>query len=523
MDKEHATPDKPGYRLVGQPPMTVEERAAFLQQARSAEAKYDNEVRAADPFGNSRSGLRSQAVHVAESNLEFIFHTNNPESLVKSINAQMSALEENAKLLSSPPSYTPGSVYVDDREWLQDQMKEMHGNLTEGLSRLEKIYKEAEEFGPNSPSAIRSREGMLKTITDMHAHLERFESEWIKSGPRADIDIAQKADVNTPDAAWHKKWTDPSQPLQFTESLRRSAESGREREPARPPAEFKPNTAPDNPRALYTNSVGTEIKQVWHQDPKNFPYDHPASGETLKRASKLGLVAMGLLAASEAANATPGSLVDKLSAAGHALKDIAIDAVPSVTYAKKMQAGQYEEAMLDAASYLPFGDLTELAISPEVQAVIDALPKNQPALKSMIANQAEPPINRHLAEYQLLVIQATAEGNLPKYLAFSSDLNNLAEKKLKLQPEWAHNAEIFAAAIQKPDTNWKQLASNYPDIAPHIAIHLSSLRSGHSAQFVSQMDAQLTDSLAKGIAPILHPIAEEVSQNSTHAEVSLAQ
>lgn len=179
--------------------------------------------------------------------------------------------------------------------------------------------------------------------------------------------------------------------------------------------------------------------------------------------------------------------------------------------------------MLDAASYLPFGDVTEMANSPEVQAVIDALPKNQPALKSMIANQAEPPINRHLAEYQLLVIQATAEGNLPKYLAFSSDLNNLAEKKLKLQPEWARNAEIFAAAIQKPDTNWKQLASNYPDIAPHIAIHLSSLRSGHSAQFVSQMDAQLTDSLAKGIAPILHPIAEEVSQNSTHAEVSLAQ
>lgn len=578
MDKEHATPEKPSYRLIGQPPMTGEERAAFLQQARAAEAKYDNEVRAADPFGNNRSELRRQAVHVAESSSELSFSTKHWGVLIDDIHAKTRALENNLELLNSDlPSKTPGSTYADDREWLQDQMREMHASVKDSLKQLERHHQisvDDQEWlqgemqktqaslegstgflqrqpkeerlsytGTRIDSIKLEGERLFEAIKQSHMKLEQFEAEWQKSewykpGTKVDADVAQKADVdasnkdvnlaqqadvNAPKTAWHKQWVDPSQPLQFTEGLRRTAESGRDREPGKPLAEFKPNIAPDNPRALYTSSGETEIKQVWHQDPKNFPYDNPVSGEALKRASKLGLAAMGLLAASEAANATPGSLVDKLAAAGHALKDIAIDAVPGVTYVKKMQAGQYEEARLDAASYLPFGDVTEMANSPEVQAVIDALPKNQPALKSMMGNQAEPPINRHLAEYQLLVMQAKNAGNLTNYLTFSSDLNNLAEKKLKLQPEWAHNAEIFSAAIQAPETNWKQLASNYPDMAPQIAIHLASVRSGHSATFVSQMDAQLTDSLAKGIAPILHPVAAEASQNSTHAEASLAQ
>ena len=529
MDKEHSAPEKPSYRLIGQPPMTGEERGAFLKQARAAEAIYDNEVGLAVRFGSNKSALRSQVIHVAESSLELKFHANYPHNLIMDVHAKMQALENNLKLLDSDlPSKTPGSTYADDREWLKNLMEEMHTNLKKSLQRLDELYLDKLQYDYGTPSQLSERKKILEEITSSRTKLEQFESdwqksEWYKSGPKADIDVVQKVDVDTPKTAWHKQWVDLSQPLQFTEGFRRTAESGRDREPGRPATEFKPNVAPDNPRALYTSSGETDIKQVWHQDPKNFSYELPISDEALKRASKLSLVAMGLLAASEAANAMPGPLVDKLAAAGHALKDIAIDAVPGVTYVKKMQAGQYEEARLDAASYLPFGDVTEMANSPEVQAVIDALPKNQLALKSMMGNQAEPPINRHLAEYQLLVMQATSEGSLSKYLDFSSRLTDMAEKKLKLQPEWAHNAEIFSAAIQAPETNWKQLASNYPDMAPQIAIHLASLRSGHSATFVSQMDAQLTDSLAKGIAPILHPVAAEASQNSTHAEASLAQ
>ena len=307
-----------------------------------------------------------------------------------------------------------------------------------------------------------------------------------------------KADVDTPNTAWHKKWVDPSQPLQFTEGFRRTAESGRDRQPGKPAPEFKPNVAPDNPRALYTSSGETDIKQVWHQDPKNFSYELPISDQALKRASKLGLAAMGLLAASEAANATPGPLIDKLTAAGHALKDIAIDAVPGVIYWEKMQAGKYAEAALDAASYLPLGDIVVMARSPEAQAIIDALPKSRKELQSMIGDKAQAPIDRHLAEYQLILMQAKNNGELIKGLDFSSGLTDLAEKKIIMQAQWAKNAEVFQAAISDPNTEWNQVKNRHPEIALHVATHLAAVNSGRPSTFVAQIDANLTESLAKG-------------------------
>lgn len=526
MDKEHSAPEKPSYRLIGQPPMTGEERAEFLQQARAAEAKYDNEVRAAGSFGNDMSELRSQAVHVAESNLEFKFHANYPENLIIDVHAKMQALENNLKLLGSAlPSNTPGSTYADDREWLQDQMEEMHANLKKSLQRLDELYLEKLEYDYGTPSQIREREGMLEEITNSRTKLEQFESEWhksewYKSGPKADIDVVQKTDVDAPNAAWHKQWVDPSQPLQFTEGFRRTAESGRDREPGRPAPEFKPNTISTNsPRALYTSSGETEIKQVWHQDPKNFSYGLPISDEALKRASKLGLVAMGLLAASEAANATPGSLVDKLTAAGHALKDIAIDAVPGVTYWKKMQEEKYAEAALDATSYLPLGDIVGMARSPEAQAIIDALPKGRKELESMMGDKTQAPIDRHLAEYQLILMEAKNKSELFKGLGFSSGLTDLAEKKIIMQAQWAKNAEAFIAAIRDPSTDWNQVKDNHPEIALHVAMHLAAVNSGRPSVFVAQVDANLTDSLARGR---LLSIPEASFHESTSMQVEAA-
>lgn len=520
MDKAHAAPEKPSYPLIGQPPMTAEERAAFLQQARQVENAYRMEVDAVRQ--GEISPIRRKAVFVGESSLELSSKPKSPDVLVKDIQANMLALEENTKLLNKLTAQADLVTEADkiqaaaDRSWLLSKLEQSRENIKTSLRRLEDV-----QVAQMTVSDKQTADLLQKIIADARIHLQSFESDALSKGMKVDVDPGQKVNVSTNDAAWHKKWVDPSQPLHLTEGFNRFSATGRNAESVKPQAEFKPNIAPDNSRALFTHSGETGHKIAWHQDPKNFSYDQPVSGEALKRTSKLTLVAMGLLAASEAANATPGSLADQLSAAGHVLKDVAIDAVPGVTYMEKMQAGRYEEAALDAASYLPFGDITAMANSPEVQAVIDKLPKDQSALKSMMTNQAEPPVNRHLAEYQLLVTQAKQAGDVMKYLAFSSDLNNLAEKKLKLQETWAQNAEIFGAALQDTSTNWRQLANQHPDLAPHIAIHLASVRSGHPAAFVSQMDAQLTDSLAKGVVPILHSIAAEASQNKTDVELSL--
>lgn len=518
MGKEHSTPEKPSYRLIGKPPMTEEERAAFLQQARAAEAQYDNEVRVAAPFGGNRSALRSQAVHVVESGLELKYHANYPENLIADVHAKIWALEENLKLLDSDlPSKTPGSTYADDRVWLQEKMTEMHAGLENSLNRLDKIYQEKLEYDYGTPHQIREREKILEEITNSRTKLEMFESEWHKSewykaeakadvDPKADIDAMQKADVDAVQiadvdatkAAWHKQWVDPSQPLQFTEGLRRTAALARDADLVDKTPQFKPNVAPDNPRALYTHSGETDPTIAWHKDPQHFSHHLPISDEALKRTGKLGLIAVGLLTAAEAANAMPGTLSEKLDAAGEVLKEMSLDAIPGRTYLQKMQAEEYEAAALDAASYLPLGDIVGMARSPEAQAVIDALPKGRKELELMMADKAEAPINNYLAQYQLILMEAKNRGELLKGLDFSSGLTDLAEKKIIMQAQWAKNAEVFKAVISDPSTDWNQVKKTHPEIALHLTAHLAAVNTGRPSIFVAQVDANLTESLARG-------------------------
>ena len=116
----------------------------------------------------------------------------------------------------------------------------------------------------------------------------------------------------------------------------------------------------------------------------------------------------------------------------------------------------------------------------------------------MIGDKAQAPIDRHLAEYQLILMQAKNNGELIKGLDFSSGLTDLAEKKIIMQAQWAKNAEVFQAAISDPNTEWNQVKNRHPEIALHVATHLAALNSGRPSTFVAQIDANLTESLAKG-------------------------
>jgi hypothetical protein len=198
------------------------------------------------------------------------------------------------------------------------------------------------------------------------------------------------------------------------------------------------------------------------------------------------------------------------------LKGHLVDAIPGVTYTQKMAAGKYQEARLDAATYLPLGDAVGIARSPEAQAVIDVLPKDRAGLESMQQDKIQAPINRHLAEYQLAFIDAKEKGDLFKGLSASSHLTELAEQKIVLQAQWKKSADHFIAATKDAGTNWLQLAKN-SDIAPQAAIHLAAINSGYPAAFVEKMDATLAKNMATGtpVSPEMMAITKSVQVRST--------
>jgi hypothetical protein len=239
-------------------------------------------------------------------------------------------------------------------------------------------------------------------------------------------------------------------------------------------------------------------------------------GELAQKHGPKVLAAIGLMTAAETVFATPGSMTEKLDAAGRVLKGHLVDAIPGVTYTQKMAAGKYQEARLDAATYLPLGDAVGIARSPEAQAVIDVLPKDRAGLESMQQDKIQAPINRHLAEYQLAFIDAKEKGDLFKGLSASSHLTELAEQKIVLQAQWKKSADHFIAATKDAGTNWLQLAKN-SDIAPQAAIHLAAINSGYPAAFVEKMDATLAKNMATGtpVSPEMMAITKSVQVRST--------
>ncbi|HQS44760.1 MAG: hypothetical protein B7Y16_09480, partial [Methylotenera sp. 24-45-7] len=344
MSNEQADASKSAsYPLIGREHLTEEERAAFLKQARLEEANYD------------------PIKYMTESEIrkEHIFaNPNHPVYLKNYIDVDMQHMQVLTEALANPSlgDLEKGKTFMEQqRNLFEKQLSLAQIRLDNNRAALEDYYLDNPHKRPESKNTVSA-------------------------------EVPQESAVSKQGQGWHKARVDASQPLQFTEAFRRTSELGRDASAATKTVEFKPQVTAPDARALYTHHTETDTNITWHQKSQNFSYQQPVSGESLKRAGKLGLVAMGLAAAVETANATPGTLPEKLDAAGKVLKDMALDAVPGVTYLEKMKTGKYQEAGLDAASYLPLGDMTGIARTPAAQAVIDALPKSAMALQVMMNN-----------------------------------------------------------------------------------------------------------------------------------------
>lgn len=257
----------------------------------------------------------------------------------------------------------------------------------------------------------------------------------------------------------------------------------------------------------YLNGVDGAVKDVVNKH---------ASIHAPGKLGLLGAAATLSLAAAQA-NAAEGSAFDK----AEVFVKNSVNAVPGVTYAKKMSEGKYEEAAVDAASYLPSGIMTAFAREPKVQAIIDALPKDREQLDNMLHEPKTPYIDRHLAEYRLQYLDAEDKGNLFDGISASNKLTELAEKKLVLQAEWKKEAETFKAAVQNPETNWNEFAKNNPNLAFQTATHIAAKNEGRPQAFIDNMDANIIKNTASGI-PFEGKIQTQVQEANANQNMQLA-
>ncbi len=239
----------------------------------------------------------------------------------------------------------------------------------------------------------------------------------------------------------------------------------------------------------------------------------------LHGAKKLGWAGSAFILAEAAthANEAEASVPEKIGI----FANEAADAMPGVTYAKKMSEGNYKEAAVDAASYLPSGIMTAFAREPKVQAIIDALPKDREQLDNMLHEPKTPYIDRHLAEYRLQYLDAEDKGNLFDGISASNKLTELAEKKLVLQAEWKKEAETFKAAVQNPETNWNEFAKNNPNLAFQTATHIAAKNEGRPQAFIDNMDANIIKNTASGI-PFEGKIQTQVQEANANQNMQLA-
>ena len=458
-------------QLVGKGAMTEAERAEFLKKARADEASYSSKdyVRDNDP---------QHKFHDPD-------HPVNLKPRVESALARVEVLRENINAQLDSP-------FISFR--LQESLK--------------------------AYAATHTTLARNQTVLDSRLESRNVANQSASVAASADAETGQTSAKNNAKPAWHKT-AEPyaNYPLQLTESFQQTNASAKNASGTASTASttFKPYVAPDNASPLYTDKAESQTSVSWHKKVEADAYKTPIPPDQIKRLSKYAVATMGLFAAVDTANATSGTMTDKLDAAGKVLKDQVIDAIPGVTYAKNMSAGKYEEARLDAAGYLPFGDAAGITRSLEAQAIIDALPKDRAALGKMLHDKTQAPINRHLAEYQLAFIEAKDKGDVSKGLMVSSHLTDLAEQKIVLQAQWKESAAHFTSAIKNPNTNWAQLAKN-SDIAPQAAIHLAAVNSGYPAAFVEKMDATLAKNMAEGT-----PVSAEMMAITKAVQVSAAQ
>lgn len=459
------------YPLVGNEHFTEAERADFLAQARQQESEYDRYVN----LLKRNSGINQ---HIT------IDHY--PHEVLPDMFSAEHRLHDY-----DHPVYLKTYIAADDAhiKALTDELNKF------GSGRDEKS---ARDFFESRLSQIQERMNFNKAKLEAYYEANPHKRAEVTSMDAAEVKQDELADKKASGQGWHKQRVDAHQPLQFTEAFKRTNTIQIDYKAI----EFKPYEGDrDSLRgveALYTN--GQENKHL-DPSPKNIhlhPYQQPISESHIKHASKYALLAMGLVGAAEAAESEPGDLLSKLNTAKEVLKETALEAVPGVTFFEKMRAGKYQEASLDAASYLPLGDITAFSRTPEVQAVIESLPKTTDQLQAILSDQYEAPINKHMAEYQLRLMEAKDSGDVLKGLAAIDELTELAEKKLIMQVQWSKKAADYAEAVETPDPHWPAIIKRNPEIAPQIAIHVAAVNSGRPQEFVEQIDANITSALAAG-------------------------
>lgn len=550
----NAKPESP-YPLVGNAHFTAEERAAFLQRARDQEREYERYVgqlrkqsRALENSVKDYPHEQLPDVNAEEHKFRNEGHPLYIKQAIENNKLHIEKLQEKVKAFnekyplelyplnpdpSLPPLFdasVPGkssNAYLNINQIRHDMEVEKlvaEEVLKKNQAKLEAFYEANPHKRPTVKVADANPLGQPSEAKLFGLEENQITHPLKEAEPASQILDSRVGDKNS---GYRTPWYKNPQYFSYENPITHKHISRMPDIPhnqSNEPRPLKPYVAEPDMRAMYTNGSGdgSVMDTPWHKNPQNFPYHQPVSEEMIKRASKLALAGMGIMLVAETAKATPGELSEKLNAAGNVLKDVALDAVPGVTYVEKIKAGKYQDAALDAASYLPFGDMTMMARSPEAQAVIDALPKQREQLRIMMNSAAEAPINRHLAEYQMLLMDAKANGDVFKGLTLSSNLTDLAEKKVAMQAQWTKSTEIFTEALRNPDTNWDVLVKSHPEISTHAAIHLAAKQSGRPEAFITQIDTHLTASLARGTVPVL-PAATTEANHHMREELSLTR
>lgn len=273
----------------------------------------------------------------------------------------------------------------------------------------------------------------------------------------------------------------------------------------------------DNTKANIKNAIetaGWAAKNSFLADnAKHYVNEAIEAGKLVTKATEklipkqLGIIVpliTGAVAGIEDASASTGDGLTKTSVfLNRATADI------GGTGARELANGNVDKGLRDIASIYVNGSESILR-SPEALAVINALPKDSATLTQMQSDIKLPPIDRHLAEYQLQVIESSAKGDLLKGLSASSTLTDLAEKKVLLKVQWVADADTFKAATGNPNTDWAQFKKDHQDLAIQADLHVAAKNSGHAQAFVTQMDQLIASNTASGTP--MQPIAQQLSQ-----------
>lgn len=247
--------DKDGavlYQFYGQEPMTLDERAVFLEAARDQEKAYDDYLA---KLANRR--IVDNLPH------EYLPDVDDPQHRFRDPNHPFNL----------PSEIAHGERVLEGlQQRIQDELNSPFEN-TRQLKLLEKSYAEQQ-------ADLEMKREILSN-SNAARNLEKVAME--KSGDVSAVESG--VDNNT---AWHKKgFVSSDYPLQFTPEFQRAAELnlmnlGASRKQDLP---FRPAVFERSAEALYTNSGDAPIETSWHKKATINPYSSTISEDQLMRTA----------------------------------------------------------------------------------------------------------------------------------------------------------------------------------------------------------------------------------------------